>query len=79
MPACQHAGKQATEMTMAMTSGHEDHAVDVVSLTVRVPRELRRQLRLHAVESGISVQQCTVEAVRTWLDKQHEQKSRATP
>lgn len=66
-------------MTIAMTDGHEDHAADVVALTVRVPRELRRQLRMHAVESGTSVQQCTVKAVRMWLDKQHEHNPQAAP
>lgn len=65
-------------MTMAMTDGHKDGVADVVALTVRVPRVLRRQLRLHAVESGTS-QQCTVEALRTWLDKQHGHNPQAAP
>lgn len=49
-------------------------APDVVALTVRVPRKLRQQLRVHAAEHGKSVQQCTVEAVQAWLE-QHKHSS----
>lgn len=53
-----------------MPSDDSASGSDVVALTVRVPRELRQQLRLFAVERDLSVQQCAVEAIQTWLRAQ---------
>jgi len=50
-----------------------------VSLTVRVPRELRQRLRVFAAQRGVSVQQCTVEAVKAWLERQEESQDRVAP
>jgi len=41
---------------------------DLVTLSVRVPSDLRRRLRLHALERGLSAQDCVRQAVTDWLD-----------
>jgi plasmid stability protein len=38
-----------------------------VSLSVRVPSDLRRRLRVYAADMGMSVQECVQEAVTIWL------------
>jgi hypothetical protein len=40
-----------------------------IHLGVRVPRELRRRLRLHCVESGTTVMDFTIAAIREQLER----------
>lgn len=47
-----------------------DPSEKLVSLSVRVPADLRRQLRLHALEHGLSAQDCVKQALTVWLDAQ---------
>jgi len=42
---------------------------DTVSLTVRVPADLRKRLRVYAAEHGTSVQECAQSALIAWLDQ----------
>ncbi len=51
---------------------------DTVSLSVRVPSELRRRLRVYAAATGTSAQDCVQEALTAWLSKREgEQSQRA--
>lgn len=59
-----------------LVSGMTTSGVETVSLTVRVPAELRRRLRVFAAENGESVQDCVQQALSTWLDQQQVQKER---
>jgi hypothetical protein len=44
-----------------------------VSLTVRVPVDLRKRLRVYAAEHGMSVQDCAQSALVAWLDQQESE------
>jgi plasmid stability protein len=47
-----------------------------VSLSVRVPADLRRRLRVYAAEHGVSVQECVRDALSTWLQDHEASKDR---
>lgn len=64
MSSCLHGNMQGLWVAGMTTSEAE-----MVSLTVRVPADLRKRLRVHAAEHGMSVQDCAQSALVTWLDQ----------
>lgn len=53
----------------AVESMSGDETVEeMVSLSVRVPSDLRRRLRLHAIERDLSAQDCVKQALTDWLE-----------
>ena len=68
MPSCVHGNMWAPRLAGMKASASETEA-EMVSLTVRVPAELRKRLRVHAAEHGMSVQDCAQSALTVWLDR----------
>lgn len=52
-----------------MKASGSDTEIEMVSLTVRVPSDLRKRLRVHAAEHGMSAQDCAQAALVMWLDQ----------
>ncbi len=42
---------------------------DVTQLATRIPRELRRRLKVHCVEHEVSVQEVVIEAIEALLQR----------
>lgn len=65
MTLCPHA-----YMRVVRVAGMTTSEAETVSLTVRVPADLRKRLRVYAAEHGTSVQDCTQSALLAWLEQQ---------
>lgn len=68
MSSCLHGDMRAPWIAGMKASASNGEA-EMVSLTVRVPAELRKRLRVHAAEYGMSVQDCAQSALVMWLDQ----------
>lgn len=68
MHTCGHAREPACK-AQEVSESRAPAADATVSLSVRVPADLRRRLRVYAAEHGTSAQDCVQDALTTWLDR----------
>ncbi len=69
--SCPHVGLQGCVVKMAAKEPAEQTAL--VTLSVRVPVELRRRLRVYAAGGGVSAQDCVQSALSLWLDQRESE------
>lgn len=51
---------------------HASRAGEVVTVTVKVPRELHRRLKLASVDTGESIQNIVASAISEYLESLHD-------